>query len=302
MRLASLLASRSGEGMTPNMPHPNPPLKGREKKDETMNLNDMFGLDGRIALVTGGSRGIGKMIVEGYLAAGAARVYISARKSAQVEEAVADFETRYPGKVIGLPVDLATVEGCRALAKELEAREEKLDILVNNAGAAWGEPFEGFPEAGWDKVMDINVKSPFFLTQALHGLMKAAGTPERPAKVINIGSIDGLRLNPWETYSYHASKAAILYLTKRLAARLVHDNIIVTAIAPGAFQSDMNKAARDHGDAVAKSIPVKRIGVPEDMAGAAIFLASKAGDYVVGDTIAVDGGLVHGDLKTSIDA
>ncbi len=267
-----------------------------------MNLQDMFGLDGRIALVTGGSRGIGKMIVEGYLAAGCARVYISARKTAQIEDAVADFVTRYPGKVGGLPVDLSTVEGCRVLAKELEAREERLDILVNNAGAAWGEPFEGFPEAGWDKVMDINVKSPFFLTQALHGLLKAAGTHDRPAKVINIGSIDGMRLNPWETYSYHASKAAILYLTKRLAARLVTDNIIVTAIAPGAFQSDMNKAARDHGDAVAKSIPVKRIGVPEDMAGAAIFLASKAGDYVVGDTITVDGGLVHGDLKTSIDA
>ena len=267
-----------------------------------MNLNDMFGLDGRIALVTGGSRGIGKMIVEGYLAAGAARVYISARKTAQIEEAVADFETRYPGKVVGLPVDLSTVEGCRALAKELEAREERLDILVNNAGAAWGEPFEGFPEAGWDKVMDINVKSPFFLTQALHGLLKAGGSADRPAKVINIGSIDGQRLNPWETYSYHASKAAILYLTKRLAARLVTDHILVTAIAPGAFQSEMNKAARDHGDAVAKSIPVKRIGVPEDMAGAAIFLASKAGDYVVGDTITVDGGLVHGDLKTSIDA
>ncbi|MGX5713596.1 SDR family oxidoreductase [Sphingopyxis terrae subsp. ummariensis] len=267
-----------------------------------MNLNDMFGLSGRIALVTGGSRGIGKMIVEGYLAAGCARVYISARKTAQIEEAVADFETRYPGKVIGLPVDLSTVEGCRALAKELEAREEKLDILVNNAGAAWGEPFENFPEAGWDKVMDINVKSPFFLTQALHNLLKAAGTPAQPAKVINIGSIDGMRLNPWETYSYHASKAAILYLTKRMAARLVQDNILVTAIAPGAFQSDMNKAARDHGDAVAKSIPTKRIGVPEDMAGAAIFLASKAGDYVVGETIAVDGGLVHGDLKTSIDA
>lgn len=267
-----------------------------------MNLTDMFGLDGRIALVTGGSRGIGKMIVEGYLAAGCARVYISARKTAQIEEAVADFETRYPGKVVGLPVDLATVEGCRALAKELEAREERLDILVNNAGAAWGEPFEGFPEAGWDKVMDINVKSPFFLTQALHPLLKAGGTADRPAKVINIGSIDGMRLNPWETYSYHASKAAILYLTKRMAARLVTDNIIVTAIAPGAFQSEMNKAARDHGDAVAQNIPVKRIGVPEDMAGAAIFLASKAGNYVVGDTITVDGGLVHGDLKTSIDA
>src|SRR3546814_15554415 len=122
-------------------------------------------------------------------------------------------------------------------------------------------------DLGWDKVMDINVKSPFFLTQALHGLLKAAGTPQRPAKVINIGSIDGMRLNPWETYSYHASKAAILYLTKRLAARLVEDHIIVTAIAPGAFQSHMNKAARDPGDAVAKRIPVKRIRGPQALAG-----------------------------------
>src|SRR3546814_15956059 len=130
--------------------------------------------------------------------------------------------------------------------------------------------------AGWDKVMDINVKSPFFLTQALHGLLKAAGTPQRPAKVINIGSIDGMRLNPWETYSYHASKAAILYLPKRLAARLVEDHIIVTAIAPGAFQSDMNKAAREHGEAVAKSMPVKRIGMPRDMAGAGIYTTENA--------------------------
>ena len=265
-----------------------------------MNLQDMFGLDGRIALVTGGSRGIGKMIVEGFLAAGCARVYISARKIPQVEEAVADFDTRYPDKVIGLPFDLASVDGCRALAAEIGAREDRLDILVNNAGAAWGVPFEEFPEAGWDKVMNLNVKSPFFLTQALHGLLKAAGSPERPAKVINIGSIDGMRLNPWETYSYHASKAAILWLTKRMAARLVADDIIVTAIAPGAFQSDMNTSARDHGDAVAQSIPAKRIGVPEDMAGAAIFLASKAGDYVVGETLTVDGGLVHADVRTSI--
>jgi NAD(P)-dependent dehydrogenase (short-subunit alcohol dehydrogenase family) len=267
-----------------------------------MDIQKLFGLDGRIALVTGGSRGIGAMIVEGYLAAGCARIYISARKAAQIEAAVADFNSRYPGKVIGLPIDLSTVEGCRALAKELEAREERLDILVNNAGAAWGEPFEGFPEAGWDKVMDLNVKSPFFLTQALYPLLKAGGAGGQPAKVINIGSIDGQRLNPWETYSYHASKSAILYLTKRLAARLIHDNIIVTAIAPGAFQSEMNKAARDHGDVVAKSIPARRIGVPEDMAAAAIYLAAPSGNYVIGDTITVDGGLVHGDVKTSIDA
>ena len=266
-----------------------------------MDIQKLFGLDGRIALVTGGSRGIGAMIVEGYLAAGCARIYISARKTAQVEAAVADFNSRYPGKVIGLPIDLSTVEGCRALAKELEAREERLDILVNNAGAAWGEPFEGFPEAGWDKVMDLNVKSPFFLTQALYPLLKAGGAGGQPAKVINIGSIDGQRLNPWETYSYHASKSAILYLTKRLAARLVHDNIIVTAIAPGAFQSEMNKVARDHADAVAKSIPARRIGIPEDMAAAAIYLAAPSGNYVIGDTITVDGGLVHGDVKSGLE-
>ena len=263
-----------------------------------MDITKLFGLHGRIALVTGGSRGIGAMIVEGYLAAGAERVYISARKTAQVEAAVDDFNSRYPGKVIGLPIDLSTVEGCRALAKELEAREERLDILVNNAGAAWGEPFESFPEAGWDKVMDLNVKSPFFLTQALYGLLKAGGAGGQPAKVINIGSIDGQRLNPWETYSYHASKSAILYLTKRLAARLITDNIIVTAIAPGAFVSEMNKAARDHGDAVAQGIPAKRIGVAEDMAAAAIYLAAPSGNYVIGDTITVDGGLVHGDFKS----
>ena len=270
-----------------------------------MDVQKLFRLDGRIALVTGGSRGIGAMIVEGYLASGCERVYISARKTAQVEAAVKDFNSRYPGKVIGLPIDLSTVDGCRALAKELGAREERLDILVNNAGAAWGEPFEGFSEAGWDKVMDLNVKSPFFLTQALFGLLKAGGAAKgpdsQPAKVINIGSIDGQRLNPWETYSYQASKAAILYLTKRLAARLIHDNIIVTAIAPGAFESEMNKAARDHGDTVAKGIPARRIGIPEDMAAAAIYLAAPSGNYVIGDTITVDGGLVHADVKPSHD-
>ena len=267
-----------------------------------MNITDLFSLKGRIALVTGGSRGIGKMITEGFLAAGAERVYISARKIPQVEEAIADFDTRYPGKVIGIPMDISTVEGCQKLAAEIGAREDRLDILVNNAGAAWGVAFEEFPESGWDKVMDLNVKSPFFLTQALHGLLKAGAATGKPAKVINIGSIDGQRLNPWETYSYHASKAAILYLTKRMAARLVTDDIIVTAIAPGAFQSDMNTAARDHGDAVASRIPARRIGQAEDMAAGAVYLASRAGDYVIGETLTIDGGLVSADLKTNIDA
>ncbi|MDP3491047.1 MAG: SDR family oxidoreductase, partial [Phenylobacterium sp.] len=152
-------------------------------------------------------------------------------------------------------------------------------------------PFEEFPEHGWDKVMDLNLKSPFFLTQALHVALKKAGTHDQPAKVINIASIDGIRLNPQDTYSYHASKSGLIYLTRRLAARLIADNIVVTAIAPGAFASEMNRTARDHGEAVAKAIPARRIGRDEDMAGAAIYLASRAGNYVVGETIAVDGGV-----------
>ena len=262
-----------------------------------MDTNTLFRLDGRVALVTGGSRGIGKMIAAGFVAQGA-KVYISSRKADVCEAAAAELGPN----CIALPQDVSTVAGCKALAAQLGEREERLDILVNNAGAAWGVPFEDFSEAGWDKVMDLNVKSPFFLTQALHGLLKAAGSRARPAKVINITSIDGQRLNAWETYSYHASKSALIFLTKRMAARLVRDGINVTSIAPGAFPSDMNKAARDHGETIARGIPAGRIGVAEDMAGAAIYLASRAGDYVVGETITVDGGLVHAALGTSIDA
>ncbi|MBM3927366.1 MAG: SDR family oxidoreductase [Sphingomonadales bacterium] len=260
-----------------------------------MDTTTLFRLDGRVALVTGGSRGIGKMIARGFIESGA-KVYISARKA---DACFATAEELGPN-CIALPQDVSTVEGCRALAEQLAEHESALDILVNNAGAAWGVPFEEFPESGWDKVMDLNVKSPFFLTQALHAALKAGAARTRPAKVINITSIDGMRLNAWETYSYQASKAALIQLTKRMAARLVHDGINVTSIAPGAFASDMNKAARDHGDHVAKGIPAGRIGEAEDMAGVAIYLASRAGDYVIGETIAVDGGLVHGALASSI--
>jgi NAD(P)-dependent dehydrogenase (short-subunit alcohol dehydrogenase family) len=262
-----------------------------------MNTDNLFRLDGRVALITGGSRGIGKMIAAGFIAQGA-KVYISSRKAPACEETAAELGPN----CIALPQDVSTVAGCKALAEQFATHESKLDILVNNAGAAWGVAFEEFPEQGWDKVMDLNVKSPFFLTQALFEPLKAAAGHDRPGKVINITSIDGLRLNPWETYSYQASKAALIYLTKRMAARLIRDSINVTSIAPGAFASEMNRAARDHGDAVAQSIPAKRIGVDEDMAGTAIYLASRAGDYVVGETIAVDGGLVHAALGSSIDA
>ncbi len=262
-----------------------------------MDTSKLFRLDGRVALITGGSRNIGKWIAEGFVAQGA-KVYISSRKA---DACFATAEELGPN-CIALPQDVSTVAGCKALAAQLAEHESKLDILVNNAGAAWGEPFAGFPESGWDKVMDLNVKSPFFLTQAVFEPLKAAGSAGQPAKVINITSIDGQRLNPWETYSYQTSKAALIYMTKVLAARLVKDNINVTSIAPGAYPSDMNKAARDHGAEVAKGIPSKRLGVPEDLAAAAIYLASRAGDYVVGDTITVDGGLVHAALGTSIDA
>ena len=262
-----------------------------------MDAAKLFRLDGRVALVTGGSRNIGAWIAEGFIAQGA-KVYISSRKA----DACFAMAEQLGPNCIALPQDVSTVAGCKALAAQLAEHETSLDILVNNAGAAWGAPFETFDEKGWDKVMDLNVKSPFFLTQAVHELLKAAARADRPSKVINITSIDGQRLNPWDTYSYQTSKAALIYLTKRMAARLVNDHINVTSLAPGAFPSDMNRAARDHGGEVAKGIPAGRIGEPEDMAAAAIYLASRAGDYVIGDTLTVDGGLVHAAVGTSIDA
>jgi len=252
-----------------------------------METHTLFRLDGRTALVTGGGRGIGKMIAAGFIAQGA-RVYLSSRKAAACHQAAEELGPN----CFALPQDISTVAGCAALAQALAEREPTLDILVNNAGASWGAPFDAFPESGWDKVMDLNLKSPFFLIQALHGLLKA-GAQDAPAKVINIASVDGQRLNAWETYSYHASKSALIYLTKRLAAELVRDGIHVTAIAPGAFATDLNAQARDHEETVAAQIPARRVGVAEDMAGAAIYLASRAGDYVVGHTLTVDGGVVH---------
>jgi NAD(P)-dependent dehydrogenase (short-subunit alcohol dehydrogenase family) len=254
-------------------------------------MQDLFSLKGRIALVTGGSRGIGEMIADGFVRAGA-KVYISARKGSACE-ATAKRLSAF-GECMAIASDASGATGARALADLYLARESRLDILVNNAGAAWGEPIEGFPESGWDKVMDLNVKAPFFLIQALLGALRGAASRERPAKIINIASIDGLSVNMLPTYSYAASKAGLIHLTKRLALELAPQNIVVSAIAPGAFASSMNKVARDHAEALSKKIPARRIGSPEDMAGAAIFLASRAGDYVVGETLVVDGGVAWG--------
>ncbi len=199
-------------------------------------FKDLFSLDGRVALVTGGSRGIGKMIAAGFLSQGAAKVYITARKAAACEATAKELTAEYGGECIALPIDISTMAGIDMLAAEIRKREPKLDILVNNAGAAWGADFDEFPESGWDKVMNLNVKTPFFLTKALAAALRAAATAEKPAKVINIASIDGIFVNPLETYSYAASKSGLIHLTRRMAVKLIQDHIVVSAIAPGAVQ------------------------------------------------------------------
>jgi len=254
-----------------------------------MDTTQLFSLQGRSALITGGSRGIGRMIAEGFLRQGA-RVYISARKAEACNATAKELSAL--GTCVSLPADVSTQEGMKALVAAYGQHEKTLDILVNNAGAAWGAPYAEFPESGWDKVVDLNMKTPFFLTQMLTPMLRAAAT-DHLAKVINIASIDGIAVNPLETYSYAASKAGVIQLTRRMATRLAQERIVMSAIAPGAFASDMNKVARDHADEVGQRIPAGRIGTPEDMAGAAIFLASRAGDYVLGSTLVVDGGVIH---------
>lgn len=256
-----------------------------------MNTSELFSLQGRSALITGGSRGIGRMIAEGFLAQGA-RVYISARKADACDATARELSAL--GHCVSLPADVSTAAGVHALAQAYAAQEPALDILVNNAGAAWAAPFDTFPESGWDKVVDLNLKTPFFLTQALTPALRASvAASGRPAKVIHIASIDGLSVNMLQTYPYSASKAGLIHLTKRMAMELIREQIVVSAIAPGAFPSDMNRAARDDEAATSRRIPAGRVGRPEDMAAAAIYLAARAGDYVVGETLVVDGGVTH---------
>jgi len=249
---------------------------------------DLFRLDGKSALVTGGTRGIGLMIARGLLEAGAAKVIISSRKAEAVEQAVAELSKAGGGEVVGVPADLSTEAECERLAATVE---EPLHILVNNAGATWGAPLAEFPASAWDKVLDLNLKSPFFLTKALLPRLREAAAPDDPARIINIGSVDGI-MTPGERYSYTASKAAVHQLTRVLAKELGPQSITVNAIAPGPFESKMMAATLDaFGDVIAEAVPLKRIGRPDDMAGAAVFLSSRAGAYVNGAVIPVDGGL-----------
>jgi NAD(P)-dependent dehydrogenase (short-subunit alcohol dehydrogenase family) len=250
---------------------------------------NLFDLTGKVAVVTGGTRGIGLMIARGLLDAGAT-VYLSSRKAGAC--AAAERELSEHGTVTAIPADLSSEPECLRLAAEIGGREQALHVLVNNAGATWGAPLAEFPAAAWDKVIDLNLKAPFFLIRAFLPLLEAAGTADDPARVINIGSIDGLRVPALPTYAYSASKAGLHHLTRVLARELGPRHVTVNAVAPGPFESKMMAVTLErYGEAIAAAAPLRRIGRPDDMAGVAVYLASRAGAYVTGAVIPVDGGL-----------
>ena len=260
-------------------------------------MKNLFSIEGKVALITGGSRGIGEMIAAGFLANGA-KVYISSRKAEVCDATAKRLQEEYGGDCISVPADLSNLDGINALANQI-SQEDNLDILVNNAGASWGEPIDEYSEQGWDKVMDTNVKGVFFLTQKLLPLLRKSGDAEDPSRVINIGSIDGIKTGLFDAFSYGPSKAALHHLTRVLAASLVKENIIVNAIAPGPFPTWMLSTGVGGGgdvdidwSSIGDTNPRGRVGTPEDIAGLAIFLSSRAGAYTVGQTITCDGGVV----------
>ena len=252
-------------------------------------MKDLFSVQGKTVLVTGGSRGIGEMIATGFVENGA-RVYIASRKAAECERVAAELSQK--GSCFAIAADLSTEAGCRALADAVASRESALHVLVNNAGANWGAPYEEYPDSAWDKVLALNVKSVFHLTRFCTPLLEKGVRDGDPARVINIGSIDGIQAPALETYAYSASKAAVHHMTRVLATRLAPRKITVNAVAPGPFQSKMMAATLEQfEEVIVQGCPLKRIGEPEDMAGIAIYLASRAGAYVTGTIIPVDGGI-----------
>ena len=254
----------------------------------SLQINDLFSVAGKTAIVTGGSRGIGKMIAQGYVENGV-KTYITARKAEACQQTAAELSAK--GQCIAIPADLSTKAGRVDFIDEIKLREDKLDILVNNAGAAWGAPFEEYPDEGYDKVMNINVKAIFMLTRDLLPLLTKDATAENPSRIINIGSIDGLRVSTTDNFAYGASKAAVHFLTKNLAVRLAPKGLTVNAIAPGPFESQMmDYMLSNFRDEIEARNPLGRIGNPRDMAGLAIYLASAATKYMTGQIIALDGG------------
>src|SRR5438445_924633 len=254
-----------------------------------MATKDLFSIEGKTAVVTGGSRGIGLMIARGYVEAGA-RVYISSRKADVCDEVAAELSKS--GQCVSIPADLSTPAGLEHLASEVAAREAALHVLVNNAGAAWGAAIEEYPRSGFEKVLALNVTAVFELTRLLLPQLRGAATPDDPARVINIGSVDGIRVPMLENYAYSASKAGVHMLTRHLAHHLARDHVNINAIAPGPFPSKMTAFMFEAGeDVVAQGVPMGRVGRPDDVAGAAIYLCSRAGSYLTGAVIPVDGGV-----------
>ncbi len=252
-------------------------------------MTDLFDVEGKTVVVTGGSRGVGAMIATGLVEAGAT-VFITSRKAADLEALAAELGER----CIPVPADLATEEGVAALAEAVARHTDRLDVLVNNAGASWGEPLDDYSRAGFQKVLDLNLTGVFTTTQALLGLLRAAATPEDPARVIVIGSADGLGIPDRETYAYTASKAGVHHLTRHLARRLAGEHVTVNAIAPGYFPTPMTSFIVDDEELsadVLAEIPLRRWGTPDDIVGAVVWLSSRAGSYVTGATISVDGGM-----------
>jgi 2-deoxy-D-gluconate 3-dehydrogenase len=261
-------------------------------------MQNLFSIEGKVAFISGGSRGIGEMIAAGFLANGAS-VYISSRKARVCDETAARLADTYGGTCVSIPADLSTLDGIEAAVSAFREREDHCDVLINNAGASWGAPLDEFPEIGWDKVMDTNVKGVFFLTQKMLPLLEARADAEDPSRVINIGSIDGIKTPAFDTFSYGPSKAAVHHLTRNLAAHLTRRHIICNAIAPGPFPTWMLSTGVGGGgdididwSLVGDQNPRGRVGTPEDIAGLAIFLSSRAGAYTVGEVITCDGGQV----------
>lgn len=251
-------------------------------------MRNLFSVEGKTALVTGGSRGIGEMIARGLVENGA-KVYISSRK-AEVCDALAA-ELSQHGQCLSLPFDISNLSGIEGLAAALHGHEHKLDLLINNAGATWGAPIDTFPETGWDRTVDLNLKSVFFLTQKLLPLLRASASREQPARVINIASVNGVQPPALESYAYSASKAGCIMLTRHLAKRLAHEHILVNAVTPGPFPTKMMAGIlAEHGDAITAAIPLGRLGATEDIAGVVLFLSSRASAYTTGACIPCDGG------------
>jgi len=257
-------------------------------EETSMRIEDLFSVKGKVALVTGGSRGLGLMIARAYVENGA-KVYISSRKADACNQAAENLSK--DGTCISLPADLSKTEGRERLVRELIDREEALHILVNNAGAAWGAYLEEYPEDGFDKVMALNVKTVFMLTRDLLPLLQKGVQPGDPARVINIGSMEGILVSGYENYAYSISKAAVHHMTKVLGVKLGDRGITVNAVAPGYFETKMTGWMLEiYRDEIVENAPLKRLGTPPDIAGIALYLASRAGAYVNGAVIPVDGG------------